>query len=112
MQLIRAVMVPREAFAQIPPLPANAYDDPKMWIARPDIVKDNPALWTPEGVKDVQAPAKAPEKAAIFFIHTTSYIPTMCDALWNRRMHDKETTATPTPCVQSQEAAIHHAGTH
>ena len=37
MQLIRAVMIPREAFAQLPPLPADAYDKQAMWIARPDI---------------------------------------------------------------------------
>lgn len=106
MQLIRAVMVPREAFAQIPPLPANAYDDPKMWIARPDITRDNPALWTPEGVKD----ARTGEKAAVFFIHPTSYITTLGDAHWNMRLDDQESLATARRFVRNQASAFNAAG--
>eukprot|EP00456_Euglypha_rotunda_P092691 TRINITY_DN9769_c0_g1_i1.p3 TRINITY_DN9769_c0_g1~~TRINITY_DN9769_c0_g1_i1.p3 ORF type:complete len:126 (+),score=23.38 TRINITY_DN9769_c0_g1_i1:3-380(+) len=34
MQLIRMVMVPREPFTQLQPLPADAYIDAKMWIAQ------------------------------------------------------------------------------
>ncbi|HWV13582.1 MAG TPA: hypothetical protein VN110_09835, partial [Sphingobium sp.] len=70
MQLIRTVMVPRETFTPIAPLPANAYDNSKMWIARPDVRQDNPALWKPAGQKD--EPVR--QKAAVFFIHPTSYI--------------------------------------
>nr|WP_087574038.1 DUF3089 domain-containing protein [Sphingomonas sp. CDS-1] len=106
MQLIRAVMVPREAFTQIPPLPANAYDDPKMWVARPDIVKGNPALWTPEGVKD----APATEKAAVFFIHPTSYITTLGDAHWNMRLDDQESLATASRFVKNQASAFNAVG--
>ncbi|KXU32958.1 hypothetical protein A0J57_07060 [Sphingobium sp. 22B] len=106
MQMIRAVMVPREPFAQIEPLPANAYDDPKMWIARPDIVKDNPALWTPEGVKD----APSAEKATVFFIHPTSYITTLGDAHWNMRLDDQESLATARRFVQNQASAFNTAG--
>ena len=67
MQLIRAVMVPREDFAELAALPPTAYDDPKMWVARPDITQNNPALWTPAGVT---TPAVT-QKAAIFFLHPT-----------------------------------------
>ncbi|UZW56521.1 DUF3089 domain-containing protein [Sphingobium sp. JS3065] len=116
MQMIRAVMVPREAFAQIPPLPANAYADAKMWIARPDIVRDNPALWTPEGVKDGPTPEKAtpekaaPEKAAVFFIHPTSYITTLGNAHWNMRLDDREALATARRFVKNQASAFNAVG--
>ena len=106
MELIRAVMVPREDFVEIAPLPASAYDDPQMWIARPDIAKDNPAFWTPEGAKD----APLPEKAAIFFIHPTSYITTLGDAHWNMRLDDKESLATVRRFVQHQASAFNAVG--
>ena len=105
-QLIRAVMVPREAFADLSPLPANAYDDSKMWLARPDIVHDNPALWTPAGV----SPPAVPQNAAVFFIHPTSYITTFGDAHWNARLGDKEADATARRFVMSQASAFNAAG--
>lgn len=106
MQLIRAVMVPREAFAPIAPLPANAYDDPKMWIARPDITRGNPALWKPAGVKD----APVVQRAAIFFIHPTSYITTLGDAHWNMRLDDKDALSTARRFVQGQASAFNAVG--
>lgn len=106
MQLIRLVMVPREAFTQVQPLPANAYDKANMWLARPDIVKDNPALWTPAGA----TASKTPQKAAIFFIHPTSYITTFGDAHWNARIGDKEADATARRFVMSQASAFNAAG--
>lgn len=106
MQLIRAVMVPREAFAPLSPLPANAYDDPRMWIARPDITTGNPALWKPAGVKD----QPTAQKAAIFFIHPTSYITTLGDAHWNMRLDDKGSLATARRFVQGQASAFNAVG--
>jgi hypothetical protein len=111
MQLIRLVMVPREAFAQVPPLPANAYDDPKMWIARPDIVKNNPALWRPAGFKDVPGPAGSDkQQAAVFFIHPTSYITTFGDAHWNMALDDKEALTTAQRLVRAQASAFNGVG--
>lgn len=105
-QLIRAVMVPREDFKPLSPLPANAYDDPKMWIARPDITRDNPALWAPNGVKD----APAAQKAAVFFIHPTSYITTLGDAHWNMPLDDAESLATARRFVMGQASAFNAVG--
>lgn len=104
--LIRMVMVPREAFSELRPLPRNAYDSPAMWIARPDIGKDNPALWRPEGVKD----APVPQKAAVFFIHPTSYITTFGDAHWNMPIGDKEAEAIGRRFVQGQASAFNNVG--
>ena len=106
MQLIRAVMVPREEFADLAPLPANAYDDPKMWVARPDITQNNPALWTPAGVTN----PTLPQKAAVFFIHPTSYITTFGDAHWNAPLDEKEADATARRFVMSQASAFNAAG--
>ncbi|MET0372143.1 MAG: DUF3089 domain-containing protein [Sphingobium sp.] len=106
MQLIRLVMVPREAYAEIAPLPANAYDDPAMWIARPDMKAGNPSLWVPAGVKDVPVA----RKAAVFFIHPTSYITTLGDAHWNVRLDDEEAAATARRFVQGQASAFNAAG--
>lgn len=105
MELIRMVMVPREAYTALQPLPADAYDDPGMWIARPDI-KANPALWTPAGVK----PADQRGKAAVFFIHPTSYITTFGDAHWNARLGNKDANATAKRFVASQASAFNAAG--
>ena len=106
MQLIRAVMVPREAFADLQPLPADAYDKADMWLARPDKTADNPALWTPAGFTDTPAP----QKAAVFFIHPTSYITTFGDAHWNARIGDKEADATARRFVAGQASAFNAAG--
>nr|WP_301287269.1 DUF3089 domain-containing protein [Sphingobium sp. OAS761] len=107
MQLIRMVMVPREDFTQIAPLPANAYDDPAMWIARPDKVKDNPALWVPQGATPLPAPATP---AAIFFIHPTSYITTLGDAHWNARLGDRDVDGTARRFVMGQASAFNATG--
>ena len=104
-ELIRMVMVPRENFTPVQPLPANAYADPKMWIARPDI-PGNPALWTPAGVK----PVAAAKKAAIFFIHPTSYITTFGDAHWNAPLEDREVDANARRFVMDQASAFNGAG--
>lgn len=106
MQLIRAVMVPREAFTPLRPLAPNAYDDPGMWIARPDIRKGNPALWTPQGLKD----APVAKKAAVFFIHPTSYITTFGGAHWNMRLDDKDALNTARRFVQGQASAFNAVG--
>ncbi len=106
MQLIRAVMVPREAFTPIAPLPANAYDDPKMWISRPDISTDNPALWKPAGQKD----EPVSHKAAVFFVHPTSYITAFGSAHWNMRLDDQDALSTARRFVQAQASAFNAVG--
>ncbi|KHK89390.1 DUF3089 domain-containing protein [Novosphingobium malaysiense] len=69
--LTEMAFVPDGPFHARPALADNAYDDPRMWIARPDLeTKDNAAQWLPPGV---DAPDKAPT-VAVFFVHPTSYI--------------------------------------
>lgn len=69
-QLSRIAFVPSEEFKPQAPLTATAYDDPAMWISRPGMGAKDPAQWVPDG-----APANpAPVRAAVFFIHPTSYL--------------------------------------
>ncbi len=107
MQLIRAVMVPREPFTELKPLRANAYTGMKMWIARPDMKEGNPALWSPQGATPLP---RLPKRAAVFFIHPTSYITTFGDAHWNAPLEDKDADATARRFVQGQASAFNDAG--
>lgn len=96
--IIRAALVPGEAFRAQPGVAARAYDDPGMWVARPDL-PGNPALWTPAGFR----PGADPH-AAMFFIHPTSYISR--DA-WNGTVAgDAETNFRTNVFVRGQASAF------
>jgi hypothetical protein len=80
-------LVPREAFTAQPEFAANAYDDPKMWFARPGVGKGG-ADYLPEGY-DQAGPAGQEDalEAAVFFVHPTSYLNR---AHWNAALDDAE----------------------
>lgn len=99
LQLMQAAMVPSAQFEA--PKGSNAYDDKALWIARPDIPA-NPALWLPPGVKP--APAG---KAAVFFIHPTSYLNR---AAWNAPLDDKEGNERAALFVRDQASVFTEAG--
>lgn len=100
-QMLRFALVPREAFRAQPSLASRAYDDPAMWIARPDIA-GNPSLWTPAG----HAPA-AHGRAAVFFIHPTSYVGR---DHWNAALDDRETNDRAAVFLRGQASAFNAAG--
>jgi hypothetical protein len=104
-QLMRAVMVPRTHFQPLAPLPANAYEDRAMWVARPDMTVNNPAMWLPRDFRD----EPAPKKAAIFFIHPTSFI-TFGNAQWNMPLDDKDALETARRFVRSQASTFNGVG--
>ena len=102
-QLLRAALVPREAFRAEPPVTAETYRDPGMWVARPDR-PGNPALWTPPGYQ----PAANP-RAAVFFIHPTSYIEP--GGHWNAPANANGQTAFRTNLfVRSQASVFNEVG--
>ena len=69
-QISRLAFVPSKAFEPQAPLAAGIYDEPAMWVSRPGMGAKDPAQWVPEG-----APANpAPVRAAVFFVHPTSYL--------------------------------------
>ena len=101
--LLRAALVPREAFHAEPPVTSATYRDHGMWVARPDR-PGNPALWTPPGYH----PAANP-RAAVFFIHPTSYIEP--GGHWNAPALANGPTAFRTNLfVRSQASVFNEAG--
>jgi len=101
MQLIRQAMVPSATFKPQPALAGNAYADRKMWLARPDIA-GNPAMWTPAGYKPTAHP-----KAAVFFIHPTSYLNR---THWNAPLDDAEANARAALFLRGQASAFNGVG--
>jgi len=101
-RLIRAAMVPSVAFVPQKPMPANAYADRRMWIARPDI-PGNPALWLPTGF--VSPPG--PRPAAVFFIHPTSYLDRKA---WNAPLDDAIANDRANIFVRSQASTFSGVG--
>ncbi len=100
-QIVRWWAVPSARFEALPPVATQAYADKAMWIARPDL-PGNPALWTPEGY----TPAADP-KAAVFFIHPTSFLGR---EQWNAALDDAETNWRATLFLRSQASAFNQAG--
>ncbi len=82
-RLAAIALVPGIAFEAQAPLAGNAYADPAMWFARPGAA-DDPAHWRPEGAAAAQP---GPRKAAVFFVHPTSYFQ---GAHWNAALDDRE----------------------
>ncbi len=105
LELMRLSLVPTVAFEPAPPPAANAYDRADMWIARPG-VRDDPSLWLPEGVKGAAPEASRP-RAAIFFIHPTSYL---AKGHWNAPLDDEESQWRARLFVRSQASAFNGAG--
>lgn len=96
-QLMRQAMVPSADFVALPPQPGAAYAGANLWLARPDI-PGNPALWTPAGT----APARDP-RAAMFFIHPTSYLNR---AAWNAPLDDREANDRAATFLRAQASAF------
>jgi hypothetical protein len=104
-ELMRLTMVPTVAFEAAPAPAAGAYAREDMWIARPGL-RDNPSLWTPAGIApDGETPGRP--RAAIFFIHPTSYLATN---RWNARLDDAESQWRARLFVRSQASAFNAAG--
>lgn len=100
-EILRMALVPSEPFKAQARVDPNVYDDKAMWIARPDI-PGNPALWTPAGYTAEPRP-----KAAVFFIHPTSYIGR---DHWNAALDDAETNARAAIFLRGQASAFNAAG--
>lgn len=80
-ELTALALVPTSQFEAPPPLAANVYQDPAMWISRPGLGAKDPARWLPTG-----APTDTPAlPAAVFFIHPTSYLE---KSHWNAPLDD------------------------
>lgn len=92
-EISRQVFVPRVEFKAQAPLQLNAYDDPKMWFSRPEAGEADPARWLPsewsdpdEWVELAGADAAKTPRAAVFFVHPTSYLER---EHWNAPLDDR-----------------------
>jgi len=99
-QILRMALVPSETFRAQPRVDPRVYADRRMWVARPDIA-DNPARWLPAGYTAERG------RAAVFFIHPTSYIGR---DHWNARLDDAETNARTAIFLRGQASAFSAAG--
>ncbi len=102
-RLMQVAFVPKEEFRPLPREADRAYADKAMWIARPDI-PGNPAMWQPKGTPVAEIP-KA--RAAVFFIHPTSYL---TRAHWNAPLDDKEANDRAALFVRGQASVFEAAG--
>ena len=100
-QIMRQFMVPSARFQDLPAQAPGAYADPAMWIARPDRPR-NPALWTPAG----ERPAAAP-RAAVFFIHPTSFLDR---GRWNAPLDDADANGRAALFLRGQASAFNASG--
>lgn len=86
--LTRLAFVPSVQFEPQPSLAANIYADPAMWISRPGMGTGDPARWLPANLpREDAAGDAAGVRAAVFFIHPTSY---MKRDHWNAPVNDPE----------------------
>lgn len=83
--LTALAFVPSARFQAQPALEAKVYDDPAMWIARPGLGDKDLSRWLPQGF--APTPDQAAERAAVFFVHPTSYL---ARDKWNGPLDDAE----------------------
>ena len=96
-ELTRYAFVPQVAFEPLKPLPAGAYANRAMWISRPDAGATDPAQWVPQGVSRQQG------KAAVFFIHPTSYL---ARKYWNAPIDEPDSARRVTYFVRGMASAF------
>jgi hypothetical protein len=104
-RIFKAAMVPSVSFEQAA-LPAEGpdYAQPSSWIARPGL-PNNPALWTPAGFQpEAEAPA---EKAAVFFIHPTSFLE---KSAWNAPLDHPDSQQRAALFVRHQASVFNGVG--
>ncbi len=126
----RTAFVPSAEFQQQAAAEPNAYDDPKMWFARPGMAND-PSGWRPTaaeagaaspdsaaaqsrdplippaGAAEPAAPPAEPGNAAVFFVHPTSYY---SRSSWNAPLEDRDSDHRANLFVQGMASAFADAG--
>lgn len=96
-QLVTKALVPTVAFKAEPAQPLTAYADPRMWYSRPPNSADDPALWVPDGYS-----ANPKPRAALFFIHPTSFLER---SAWNMPLDNPEANERARLFVRGEASA-------
>ena len=79
------------------------YAQPASWIARPDLaIGDNVSQWRPAGSPP---PTLEPRRAAVFYIHPTTYLK---GDRWNGPIDDADSKQRAALFVRSQASAFNH----
>ncbi|HEX4847134.1 MAG TPA: DUF3089 domain-containing protein [Novosphingobium sp.] len=102
-QLTRMSFTPGGAFEPQPPLKANAYADPAMWLARPGMAGPNPVAWKPDGF----AGNDPRVDAAVFFVHPTSYLK---KTHWNAPLDDADANRIATIVTRGNASVFNASG--
>jgi len=108
-ELFKAAMVPSATFEEAAaPQAGPNYADAAMWFARPDIA-NNPASWLPAGYVPPVPPEDAAEqeKAAVFFIHPTSFLDR---SEWNAPLDHQDSQQRARLFVRHQASAFNAVG--
>lgn len=103
-ELTNWALVPTAKFEQQVALKKSIYDDQDMWFSRSVSGANNPTLWRPEGI----ALPETQGKAAIFFIHPTSYVG---KDRWNAALNDAESQERARIFLRGLSTAFADAGT-
>tara|TARA_R110002094_G_scaffold95377_4_gene96411 strand:+ start:1971 stop:3173 length:1203 start_codon:yes stop_codon:yes gene_type:complete len=102
-ELMAVAFVPDTEFTAQEMLETNVYADPGMWLARPELVENNPALWLPEDLADGDVAVPEGQQAAVFFIHPTSFLN---KDRWNAPLDDKESQDRARIFLRGQASAF------
>ena len=106
-ELMEVAFVPDTEFTAQDVLETNVYADRSMWLARPGLIKGNPALWLPDDLAESDAVLPDGKKAAVFFIHPTSFLK---KDQWNAPLDDKESQARARIFLRGQASAFNAMG--
>jgi len=106
-ELMEVAFVPDTQFTAQDVLETNVYADRSMWLARPGLIKGNPALWLPDDLAESDEALPDGKKAAVFFIHPTSFLK---KDQWNAPLDDKESQARARIFLRGQASAFNAMG--
>ena len=106
-ELMEVAFVPDSEFTAQEALESNVYADPSMWLARPGMIEDNPALWLPKDIAEADVTLPDDKKAAVFFVHPTSFLK---KDQWNAPLDDRESQTRARIFLRGQASAFNTVG--
>ncbi len=104
-EVTQAAFVPRADFVEQEKVEQSAYAARDMWFSRPGKGAGDPSLWTPEGFEHTAEP-----KAAVFYMHPTSFVSFATTQLWNAPLDDAESQERARIFLRSQASVFNGAG--
>lgn len=99
-ELSELAFVPSARFVAPEALPASAWDEPALWLARGR--EPGPAGWLPRGVDRPEDSTDA-HRALVFYVHPTSLFDR---GRWNARLDDRQVEALADRFAKAQASAF------